>query len=1856
MKQNENSQDSTASLLASICEKFDQELSSGQVVPIENILSDVPAGQRGSLLAGLLPIELKYRRRSGSVPDVEEYLARFPEQRDVIDRIFDDSGTIDNATHSSARKPLSTRDDIDTNTVIARGDEMAAADTISRSSAFDTEGDDRALGTIIPIYPDGKGYIVVSEIDRGGMGVVLKVRDENLQRTLALKVIRGQERAGNVSRARIDQGMLARFIREAQVTGRLDHPGVVPIHELATDEDGRIYFTMKYVQGQTLSKVIPQLNKKSSQWDLPRVLEVLVRVCETLAFAHSKKIIHRDLKPSNIMVGEFGEAYVMDWGLAKVLGEPEEVRSPEVADENGPTPSHSDSRSSPQSHSQTQSQTLLGDVVGTPYFMPPEQAEGKINELDERTDVYSAGAVLYEILTGRSPYKTGKRPSGEIIREVIAGPPKPIRELDRKAPPELVAIAEKAMRRQMQDRYSNVSEMADDLRAYLSQRVVSAYQSGIIARLRKWVIRNQSVTIAGMLTLATIASALGIVSVLQRYNQREIESKNDQLSRSLKAKVEAVLVSEAAAEKEKIARDEVNGLSLMNHSKNAIAQGNAELATLLSLESVARISNSATNETLYAAVAELVNTANLDSTSRCSNLVWSPDDSRLLTIDVDGNGTIWNVETNKVVAAIINTGQSAFSTSVFSRDGRQILTAGAQGAVALWNADTGVRELALAVGQQEPRTANDAQTRPYMIAAAYCADIQTGEREARIVAVSRTGALHLFDRHTGRELAVLIPPSKTGPSQFKTFAVSPDGHTLVVGCEDGNVFVWKDQQQPAKVIDRQKSPIQSIRFSADGKLFTTCGFPEDRDDPAILSPAFCWHTETAELHSEIAPNGLHVCSAEFHPVKSLLAFGLSDRTLCLWDLDQKKVVAISRPQDELIDQLNFSDSGDRIATVTKNNGLTMWVVLTQSNTVSLSASRHLYGHQEKIHRVVHNRSGSRLASAAGTEVRIWNTGFENAVPTFGSPSFTSLVHFSSRGDRIAETNLTEKKTRLWSYPEIKQITEISASSADFYANHFTADGLHFVTSFTDGECRLWDSGTGDLQFKYQCPEMAAYLACSGSRLCIANDAEVTVWDWKTNELLGRIRSPDLQKFRISPDGRVLVVQRQDRVEGRMISIDPASIDLTGNFTISKEIEDSETCNPGAMSSSGRHLWCYGTQHPSYATAASAQIKLIDTQAGQVLFSTQGEDPIVRTVVIDAADTRLLVEYVEGPESTAEIYSIPDGHLIGGIGGPEGEVIGYSADLNFVAIRSIDDDIQLWDTSACAIVRNLGIDRSHRQTICFSPDNKYFAMQHFSKTGDPDEDFGQVSLWGAEQLEMISMVPGENENAFSTTFLPDGARFWTLSAENKIRLWPLDAVASAKKHVARALTINEQRMFGIDKIRCQPIAAPPQRPSRSLNWDRLSERIRLLSPVTAERRRSAVKLMSDVERWLNEEATHEEVTLALRAIELLRSGTYDTDPLVLTEIARLYEKFGARTTSIQILELAARHPRAFELAEKLTLARREIAPAVASLQSADVLADASFAEAATPEDKQALASTRSWAAENSPLIAQYLAARQHQFEGHPELAQPILRRLAETALTSSDPQIGPELFLQLAQCHLALDEAENAANALRSALNVERFRAPDVWNRWLQISFTNLRLSPQQLITQLPEKTEENPPELCYDDSVAWLLSQLSQSLPLRINCGGDQYVSAGETVWASDRFFSQGYGFFGTHGEAAVFAGSIANTKDPLLFQSERWFANPPGAKPAGYQIPLPNGKYEVRLGFAEIYAAERSMDVLLEDRKVLAGYDPANGAWATADEVIALAEVIDGQLDIVFESRNDENTKLSCLQISPIVDDSTAD
>ena len=341
----------------------------------------------------------------------------------------------------------------------------------------------------------GRGrYACSEELGRGGMGVVVRAKDRSLNREVAIKLLKEPERPGR----------LRRFLREAQVSGQLAHPNIVPVHDFGIDAAGRVYFTMQLIEGRTLAQHLDDLRAGREGMPLGHLVRILVQVCNAIELAHSRDVIHRDLKPGNIMIGSFGEVLVMDWGLARVL------------DGGGVTLDGSSSQT-PSHDSGEAELTIEGTVLGTPAYMPPEQAEGRHTALDARSDIYSLGAILYELLTLRAPVVG--RDLHDVLLQVRSGSipaPSQVAPAGRQVPRDLEAVALHALAHDPAKRYRKTAELRRDLEAWLDGRAVST-RTVPLGELAVMAYRRHRVAL--LVAMGVIAAALGGLSLSVQANR-----------------------------------------------------------------------------------------------------------------------------------------------------------------------------------------------------------------------------------------------------------------------------------------------------------------------------------------------------------------------------------------------------------------------------------------------------------------------------------------------------------------------------------------------------------------------------------------------------------------------------------------------------------------------------------------------------------------------------------------------------------------------------------------------------------------------------------------------------------------------------------------------------------------------------------------------------------------------------------------------------------------------------------------------------------------------------------------------------------------------------------------------------------------------------------------------------------------------------------------------------------------------------------------------------------------------------------------------------------------------------------------
>jgi formylglycine-generating enzyme required for sulfatase activity/tRNA A-37 threonylcarbamoyl transferase component Bud32 len=410
---------------------------------------------------------------------------------------------------------------------------------------------------------------------RGGLGEVFVARDQELKREVALKEIREGQAAQPESRAR--------FLLEAEVTGALEHPGIVPVYGLGAYTDGRPFYAMRFVQGDSLKDTIRAFHEadRRGRTDserslaLRQLLRRFVDVCNAIAYAHSRGVLHRDLKPANIMLGKYGETLVVDWGLAKVLDR--------AAGEDTDGPLRPTLGGDP-------AVTQTGAALGTPAYMSPEQAAGKLNELGPASDVYSLGATLYCLLTGRVPFAEGE--VGEILARVQRGDFPPPRRVNGRVPRALEAVCLKAMALKPGDRYATPRDLADDVEHWLADEPVRAYREAWTARVGRWVRRHQTLTVgvilvllAGVIVLSTIAQLGRARTAAAIANAQREDDVGRDFVRSFATRLDTLGTSKDLWSAEKTEKGLVEMvLGLANEAMNADARQYAALLPLVKLQ------------------------------------------------------------------------------------------------------------------------------------------------------------------------------------------------------------------------------------------------------------------------------------------------------------------------------------------------------------------------------------------------------------------------------------------------------------------------------------------------------------------------------------------------------------------------------------------------------------------------------------------------------------------------------------------------------------------------------------------------------------------------------------------------------------------------------------------------------------------------------------------------------------------------------------------------------------------------------------------------------------------------------------------------------------------------------------------------------------------------------------------------------------------------------------------------------------------------------------------------------------------------------------------------------------------------
>jgi eukaryotic-like serine/threonine-protein kinase len=599
---------------------------------------------------------------------------------------------------------------------------------------------------------DPARYEVDGEHGRGGLGRVMRAQDRDLGRSVAIKELLRRDPIGEV-----------RFFREAMLTARLEHPGIVPVHEAGRWPDGTPFYTMKLVDGRPLKALLEGAVGYAARLAL---LPHVAAVADAIAYAHERGIIHRDLKPSNVIVGQFGETVVIDWGLAKEVGSAD---------------GEPDGAAGPFRKSGGGDLTATGAVLGTPAYMPLEQASGA--EVDERADVYAIGAILYDLLAGRAPYPGAQE---RALQAILAAPPPPVEELEPQVAPDLAAIVARAMARAAADRYPNARGLAEDLKRFLTGQLVSAHHYGPRQLLRRWAARHRA-PLAVAAIAATSLAVGGTLAVQQIIAQRDTAERERDTARHERAAAAAArATAEAKADQmilttaeRYLVEDPTRTLSILSEYPDTGADWArvAQLATdAVSRGVAARVFD--TGDTTTTRLRYSVDGAYLAAAGSRTLLVWRTSDWRLVVEDrISGRSA------DGAPSALAAASSRPLFVSVHTAGEVRVADAVA-GTVRRWKAPV---ELA---------------------------DVTIDDAGQAVTAIGADGALRRWSLTDGSER--VIPAHRGAGNELPC---SADGRWMLSVGSDGRALVWDaslPDDRPRRVLDLPKVERPIAAISADG--------------------------------------------------------------------------------------------------------------------------------------------------------------------------------------------------------------------------------------------------------------------------------------------------------------------------------------------------------------------------------------------------------------------------------------------------------------------------------------------------------------------------------------------------------------------------------------------------------------------------------------------------------------------------------------------------------------------------------------------------------------------------------------------------------------------------------------------------------------------------------------------------------------------------------------------------------------------------------------------------------------------------------------------------------------------------------
>jgi WD40 repeat protein len=1023
-----------------------------------------------------------------------------------------------------------------------------------------------------PQHRDQDRYDILGEHGRGGLGRVSRAHDRELGRDIAIKEL--------ISRGTLSE---VRFLREALITARLEHPGIVPVYEAGRWPDGTPFYAMKLVSGRPLRALIAE---RKTVDDRLALLHHVIAVADAIAYAHGRNIIHRDLKPANVIVGDFGETVVIDWGLAKDL-----TAAEEPAAGGGPFRAHRD-----------EGLTSAGAVLGTPSYMAPEQARGEL--VDQRADVFAIGAMLWELCSLQ------KLPAGSSgLRHRILRTP----GID----PDLITILEKALDPDPAHRYPDAAALAADLKAFKAGARIAARRYSPWALLAHWIRRHRmlAISLAGAISIAV---ASGILHV------RTIATERDR--------------ADAAVQRLEVTNDRLG-----HERARAIEQRN----TLILAQATAALELDPTRsiewlETYPADGADwkLAQVIAADAQSRgiarhivpamSATISISTDGKLLLTAGPHGLTHAWELATGKLIRSLSS--GAPVTAARISPDGTTVAIGDHGGDVVLWNPASGARRVLgkldggalyvaffpdgqllassslTAVVVWDLTTFRPVWSTPLAQPVTILATAPTGRTLAFGTA---DGTLHLWDlaRRSGRQLA-------GHAGAINAIAFAADGRSLVTGGRDHSVRLWNTAAGTGRILGWHDGLVRDVRLSPTDPALVASGGADQKVRLWSITGSgdrvFHGHTDM-------------VNAVMFSPDGKTLASVAPDRQVRLWDVATGDSRVLGGHRGDLGDVV-FSPDGTLLVSSGYDEGTRIW-------QFAPPPGRILGRHEFEAMQAVFSPDGRFVASTGSDRTaRLWNlsSGREQLLPgaEYTAMAYATGLMFSASGELLASVG--DNTAHLWNLAT-GEVRAFAAPSTLLRKVALSADGRLLAAAGSDGNVRLWDVRSNHMTVLagHRGEVRALAFLPRGDRLLsAATDGTLWIWDVSASPIRGEPvdgQVSPIALLAVSPGGDRVASASDDHAirlwdpAGRAVRV------LAGHDAGISELRfshDGRLLASAGMDRTAR-IWDVATGESRVLRGHDEGLRAIAFSPDDRTVATGGNDQTVRLWNLDSGDMTIL---------------------------------------------------------------------------------------------------------------------------------------------------------------------------------------------------------------------------------------------------------------------------------------------------------------------------------------------------------------------------------------------------------------------------------------------------------------------------------------------------------------------------------------------------------------------------------------------------------------------------------------------------------